>query len=1301
MRKLKVLISLIVLALTKSIIAANMSDYCYTPPFMGTSVAPNVLLVVDVSGSMSWCAYNPSSDKTGCCTSSSGCGWTYKGTEEGYFDPTKVYKYQSGVWVETTGTPASCPKSAYVCNWWECFDALDKTKLYSGSCLNFLYMTRIDLVRWALTGGSLASCNTGVNVKNPSIKKCDPESYQTPGDQTSCDSYGCVLETNSGVQVKVPWSRIYQGLLFQLKNLSLKPRIGVMFFSGYGVRSEASVYIGGFKASNNYDVLNPYKNVITAINTEDPGGGTPTAPALWDTYNYFAQQNPQYGGLSPQSGSGGKWKNPMYQCFDLNNDGQCEGSEFQLVPCAKNFVILMTDGQWNIGGPPNNVTVACSIDYGFEQYSVDPVVPAYWLHKKGFTNSITNIYSYVDAIYGIGLWLNGTGATSLKNVAMYGSFDRSKQWPDSLSDYPKATCGPIDDCCSSPNCGKGSSCTNLPPSSPDWDKDGNGIPDTFFGASDAKEIKDSMMNAILDILRRASSGSTVATLSTKTAISSLLVQPYFYPSYTDSNGNTVSWIGFLRSFWIDPKNDSREDTNQDKVLNLNIDNIFQTYFDTSSNETKAAILSDSSTCQTTGIKKINELLPVFNSSCWLATCDPSSRKIYFYFNSEKSLTEFNTSNYALLQPIWDYVDDGNNNNSVSQTVSQCIIRYLRGEDLSNDTTCKTVSYVSRNLNVNIKDFGCSSTDNIKKWKLGDIIYSTPSVVSNEPLRTYHLKYGDNTYYQYISSNNYKNRPSYVIVGANDGMLHFFRMGTIIDQSNTDQNNPVKLQNSPTDTGTDKIGQEEFAFIPNNAIPYLLWYGSQNYCHIPIVDSRTLVFDASIKGNSTDTKSQSSWRTILVGAMGFGGKSITIGNQIIGNQTYSSSIFALDLTEYLNGTATTPTVLWEKPLPDNTLTLSFPSVIRVGDPNQNGDWYVVIGSGPLNPKPSSSSDYTNSPKLYFFNLRDGSLIKIISITLPNNTVAAVADTMPVDVDYDYQDDAIYFGLYGLQKQGNSWNNWGNFYRLVIKNKTITNLQNSDITLAVDMSSFSNNNNIPPITAAPTFTKDEKGNLWVFFGTGRYLTDSDKTLTYNNYFIGFKDPCWNGSCSTTFTKSDFIDTTNENVTATVTGIKQICICDTSGCSNRNVVYYAQGNEPQEVDKGWYKQLTNEGVISQGMIFGSILDFLTFVPPQDICSFEGSSNLYALYYKSGTAYPNPAILSPSAVTGTINVGQTVTVNPKISLGTGIPPLGNPFQVSVSQNNPNQYEKFIQLSTGVILRQKQQPIPSSKGRFKLWIEK
>jgi len=36
----------------------QMSDYCSTPPFVANAVTPNVLIILDNSGSMLWAAYD-------------------------------------------------------------------------------------------------------------------------------------------------------------------------------------------------------------------------------------------------------------------------------------------------------------------------------------------------------------------------------------------------------------------------------------------------------------------------------------------------------------------------------------------------------------------------------------------------------------------------------------------------------------------------------------------------------------------------------------------------------------------------------------------------------------------------------------------------------------------------------------------------------------------------------------------------------------------------------------------------------------------------------------------------------------------------------------------------------------------------------------------------------------------------------------------------------------------------------------------------------------------------------------------
>jgi type IV pilus assembly protein PilY1 len=399
--------------------------------------------------------------------------------------------------------------------------------------------------------------------------------------------------------------------------------------------------------------------------------------------------------------------------------------------------------------------------------------------------------------------------------------------------------------------------------------------------------------------------------------------------------------------------------------------------------------------------------------------------------------------------------------------------------------------------------------------------------------------------------------------------------------------------------------------------------------------------------------------------------------------------------------------------DETLTTSYPAVVRLGEPDKNGKWYVVIGSGPLNPEGTSFISPPNNPKLYFIDLRTGDIVNRVNIPAIDGVRFAVGDIAVVDVDNDYQDDVLYFGVYGRTNAGKVW---GNFYRLSLRSgtgyKSVSALTSSDICTAIDLSTLASAGNTPPVFGAPNFTKDELGRLWVFFGTGRYVMDSsDKAISYDNYLIGFKDENWNSSSSTcpapynrlTDPPSNRLtDVTNQSLTITITEVKQICMCDASGCGMKNVVYSAYSNSiPTEPDRGWYYKLTGEAIYSQVLVIGGIVDALTYVPPQDICQMEGSSNLISVYYKTGRPYPRPSVLSPNAVSGTIAVGNSVQLLQKISVGQGIPPIGNPFQALQSSQASQQLEKFAQISTGVVLRISQQKAITPEERFLLWIEK
>ena len=1215
-----------------------MNDYCQFPVSIQTPVEPNVLFLIDTSGSMGWKAYSyGDSDRDG-----DGYLDGYNGsvTYEGYFDPEKHYREEGGVFVEATPTGSPCVKT---CTQWKCrshnlgdcvwnahgcsgkwaccvsWESSGDCDIYSGNYLNYAHMTRIDLLRWALTGGRPESCNN-------SIRSCDPEVY--PDTQLSCDADGCVLETNEGIKVKVPWERISGargGLLFQLKNLSPRPLIGAMFFDTSGVTR--TVYIGDFVASASFDGVNPYKNVITAINYEPPGGATPTAPALWDAYNYFAQRSPQYGGPQPQTGSGNEWKNPMYRCFDANGDGNCQGNEFELVSCAKNFVVLLTDGQWNRGGYP--VISTCRIDADSEAESPDPSVPAYFLHKRGFTNEPTGIQSYVESLYTVGLWLGGTGELALKNIAMYGSFDRSREWPGGTSGYPGRTCGPVDDCCSYSNCGKGSPCTPLPsPSFSDWDRDGDGLPDTFYKADDAVQIKERLIDVMLDILRHASSGTAASVLASSEGSGANLFQAVFYPKRAFEK-EEVDWTGELHALWyyVDPNLQNlniREDTDENETLNLKDDRVVQFFFDEGANEVKVKKYSDTdgdgSADTLLGTYKLDDTKSLFRVGylLWKRALSSSPRTIYT--SSGTSLLEFSSSNASTLKAALGASTDDE---------ARRIIDYVHGYD-----------------SPGLRERSATISGETHTWKLGDIVSSTPKLLSNIPLNSYHLSsplgYDDASYYDYINSSSYKVR-GMVFFGANDGMLHAVRIGRL--EFSWDGRSSYEVARL---SGTD-LGSEAWAFIPRHALPYLKYLADPSYCHLFYVDLTPYIFDASIGGAEDAVKTLSSWRTILIGGMGLGGASRDYGSSCSDCvKTPSlglgfSSYFALDITDPEN-----PQFLWEFSDSELGFATSGPAVVRIGDPAKNGRWFVVFGSGPTGPIDRNYRQFLGrsdqTMKLFILDLKTGRLLRKIDTGISNAFSGSLFNaTLDCEkgaglVEGSCSDDVIYVGY---TKWDGAWK--GGVLRLVTKEKEPSEWVFSKVI-----------DGIGPVTSAVTKLVNRRdGTLWLYFGTGRFfykkeaeIDDADSTRA----IYGIKEPCYTLS-------NDMDSACTQEVSASL-----LTDSTSSPPSSAPVL-------------GWYVNLDAssgarkaERVITDPLaIFSGIVFFTTFSPSSDVCSRGGATHIWAVRYDTG-GVPGTGTLKGKAIlqvsTGEIKEVELVTAfsekgGRRTEAIVGMPPKGQALAV------------------------------------------
>lgn len=280
--------------------------------------------------------------------------------------------------------------------------------------------------------------------------------------------------------------------------------------------------------------------------------------------------------------------------------------------------------------------------------------------------------------------------------------------------------------------------------------------------------------------------------------------------------------------------------------------------------------------------------------------------------------------------------------------------------------------------------------------LGDIVNSQPTYVGAPNSRLYAGQSfaGASAYPAFASAQ--ASRTPVLFVGANDGMMHAFNANT---------------------------GRELFAFVPTEAMSKL--HGAGNYSD-PEYEHKYTV-DGSL--TAADWYNGTSWRTVVVGTMGRGGK----------------SVFAFDVTN-----PASPTLMWEVNNAAFGNNIGQPIVAQVAD----GDWRVLLGNGP--------------------NSSDG-IARLVMIRLSNGTVSTVSTGVGADN-----------GLSGV----NAWSSQGNgIVDTVYAGDLKGNLWRFN-PVAGSASLMYAAGATKPITAAPLVAKNPRTlQTWVFVGTGRYLNSAD--------------------------------------------------------------------------------------------------------------------------------------------------------------------------------------------------------------------
>jgi type IV pilus assembly protein PilY1 len=484
--------------------------------------------------------------------------------------------------------------------------------------------------------------------------------------------------------------------------------------------------------------------------------------------------------------------------------------------------------------------------------------------------------------------------------------------------------------------------------------------------------------------------------------------------------------------------------------------------------------------------------------------------------------------------------------------------------------------------------------------------------------------------------------------------------------------------NPTDNSSGRpLGDELWGFIPHQLLPQLQWLTRADYTHVYYVDLKPTVADVRIPGMA-DANHPNGWTTILIGGFRMGGScgncasgtgappmTVNIGGT---DRNFYSAYFVLDITN----PEVDPKLLWSFSDVGLGLTTSTPAVIRMNptaDANTsstNAKWMVLFGSGPSGYAADLPAAPAQPATLYAVDVQVGPGAGNSQVTkMPVGSRSFVGNIVVLDRDFDYRHDVAYFGV--TQHDGTlPWR--GKMYRLTTGG--CTNAPCSTSTWGVDnggsrsptemidtfndyTASSSATVEMGPITDSPSVTIDDANKVWVFFGTGRYLSNSDKTDTAQQYLFGIKDSVMNSGCTQTSTTncptSNLVNTTSAVVCVVcATGTNQLTDSNNPTVTGVNTGANSMVGLVQSKD-GWYVKLAtaagtaSERSVSSPVVLAGAVFFPTLIPTNDFCASTGTSYLYALYYKTGSAYSSPII-------GTSASGANTNSNTRMNLGDGV---------------------------------------------------
>ena len=295
----------------------------------------------------------------------------------------------------------------------------------------------------------------------------------------------------------------------------------------------------------------------------------------------------------------------------------------------------------------------------------------------------------------------------------------------------------------------------------------------------------------------------------------------------------------------------------------------------------------------------------------------------------------------------------------------------------------------------------------------------------------------------------REREAMLYVGANDGMLHGFSAAT---------------------------GQEKIAYVPFGLHARLPHFTSAHATHRYLVDGSPFTADINVDGQ---------WKTYLAGFPGLGGRGYFVLDVSDPALFDANSAARLVVMDHTGGADADVGHITGEPVREHENTALTRQICQLND----GRWALITGNGFNSP---------NEAAVLLVQYLDGAReLKKIPATHVGTSSAATSNGLSAPRLIDLNGDNIPDIAYAGDLLGNLWK-----FDLSSSDPGAwtTALGGTPLYVARDAGTPGK---AQPITSAPVWLAHQQGGLMVVFGTGRNLTDADRTDTSVQSLYGVYD------------------------------------------------------------------------------------------------------------------------------------------------------------------------------------------------------